>query len=858
MTNELIADFSGFGEFIICTSKLLKIELLSPLNNSYVNISGLFKWKKVTGALAYQIMISKDIEFNTIVKSEEILGMEECEYKDLEYNQIYYWKVRALNAKDTSDWSITFKMNTEVKAPELIYPTNAKIGLKLSDSVQWSEVPGADSYQLQISSGPTFQFLIVNDKNIKKNYKQISNLSNNFEYKWRVRAFKGIDSSLWSEVRTFSTCLASPILTFPANGMINISNELEFSWSKVDGGKTYLIQLSEDENFSAQSTKKFNSFEPKIILSDIKLNRRYFWRVKAENNNDSSEWSEIYDFYTLLNPPALISPPDNQKEVEADVTLYWTSDSDKPIYQLTVAKDNYLSDIVIDTLLNDVTFFKFDELKAKTTYFWQVKIFDGDLESSWSDIRKFTVGKGFLLAAPKLVFPPNSSEGLSEGELHWAKRMKAISYRIQISNDFDFKSNLIDVAKITSTEYAYKNLNVGQNYYWRVKAYTLYDSTNWSETWNFSIVKPHNIITLKSPGNDALQVPIDSRLEWVQIADYDYYTLHISQDDKFNEIKIDKNIYENNTYNLENFETNTTYYWRVRFVKDSEISDWSDVWSFTTETAIVLDIPQITSPLDGSVAVPIIGDVTWESVIGASEYLLSFSNQLNFSTILFKQSSIIDTKLEYSNLDYGTKYYLRVAAASKNSMSNWSIPLSFLTELEPPIIKIPNESQEKYKSNGVIIWDISKNIHFYHLQISLDENFENFVEDKKNIDELMYEYFLDDNTTYFCRVKTYNDSNYSRWSKTISFTTDNATSVETDEQQEEFSIYPNPVSDYIYFNLSSGIENGNITIYDILGNIVKSVIMQENADNQMINIKNLPSGTYFIKYLNKEKIFVKE
>lgn len=60
------------------------------------------------------------------------------------------------------------------------------------------------------------------------------------------------------------------------------------------------------------------------------------------------------------------------------------------------------------------------------------------------------------------------------------------------------------------------------------------------------------------------------------------------------------------------------------------------------------------------------------------------------------------------------------------------------------------------------------------------------------------------------------------------------------------NIYPNPANEYIWIN---NIENANVLITDILGNVLYININTQNAIN--IDTKNFATGTYFIK-INKD------
>ena len=68
-------------------------------------------------------------------------------------------------------------------------------------------------------------------------------------------------------------------------------------------------------------------------------------------------------------------------------------------------------------------------------------------------------------------------------------------------------------------------------------------------------------------------------------------------------------------------------------------------------------------------------------------------------------------------------------------------------------------------------------------------------------------------------------------------------------QNNSIRIFPDPVSDKIYFEKESAFESVNI--YSSNGNLVMNI---ENFKGTEINIRELPAGPYIISFLDKEKI----
>lgn len=69
------------------------------------------------------------------------------------------------------------------------------------------------------------------------------------------------------------------------------------------------------------------------------------------------------------------------------------------------------------------------------------------------------------------------------------------------------------------------------------------------------------------------------------------------------------------------------------------------------------------------------------------------------------------------------------------------------------------------------------------------------------------------------------------------------------------SVYPNPSKDIVYIKNDS-YNNLNIDILDITGALIKSVRIKSGQNR--IDVSDLQSGIYLLKYLNKSQIHTKK
>ena len=92
---------------------------------------------------------------------------------------------------------------------------------------------------------------------------------------------------------------------------------------------------------------------------------------------------------------------------------------------------------------------------------------------------------------------------------------------------------------------------------------------------------------LYEPVNNKKVLPQDSlALGWTGQGFYDLFQLQIFSDSLFSDMVIDTTM-NSSFFILENLINHTIYFWRVRSILNSEVSDWSPNWSFEVTDAFV-------------------------------------------------------------------------------------------------------------------------------------------------------------------------------------------------------------------------------------------------------------------------------
>jgi len=126
---------------------------------------------------------------------------------ELEYYNLYYWRVRVVIGQDSSEWSPVWQFKTRMANAILNYPADSQTGLGQEINFEWESVIGAEYYQLQISKSDDFNDLVYSKDSITGTEHLVPELEKGLVYFWRVRVWnnESIGTAFWSDVWTFTT-----------------------------------------------------------------------------------------------------------------------------------------------------------------------------------------------------------------------------------------------------------------------------------------------------------------------------------------------------------------------------------------------------------------------------------------------------------------------------------------------------------------------------------------------------------------------------------------------------------------------------------------------------------------------------
>lgn len=208
------------------------VNLTSPaLGNLNTSLNPSMNWAPHNGINTYTLQVDVSNLFNSpgvLEYNKEYIntadGNSDTQQSigPLLPNTVYFWRVRAINANDTSLWSERwFSTGTATPqfpaAPTGLTPSCGSQGLNSSGiTISWASVATATSYQIEFraqneefTGNPNLQPGTTTSINLQ-------DLAEGVQYCWRVRSLTGDVAGSWSDICCFSTAaqvsIAAPVL----------------------------------------------------------------------------------------------------------------------------------------------------------------------------------------------------------------------------------------------------------------------------------------------------------------------------------------------------------------------------------------------------------------------------------------------------------------------------------------------------------------------------------------------------------------------------------------------------------------------------------------------------------------------
>jgi len=373
--------------------------------------------------------------------------------------------------------------------PTLVSPVNGATGQMPDAFLKWSAVPSAFHYKVQVSTDSLFGTAKTYSTNLAA--VNADHLLFNTTYFWRVKAYGVSDSSAWSDPNKF-TVLEKVTVTTPANGSICSSVRVFIKWDSISGLSKLEYEIDTSLSFSSPYyvTNGVAPSKSKTFSKELAFGTNYYLRMRAMHSSDTSVWSDPVSFSTFNKIKMSLKDSIDVSPIEL-LIWNWAGSGN---YEYALATDTSFSDAVYvnvdttytviftaspgDTLIQIHT----DTLHFGTTYYCKVRGMNNYGISDWSDYKKFNTINLMTIVAPAI----GATDVNRKPTFTWKKIDNINYYNLELDVDSNFTnptSFIYGNTGITTT--LTSDLQWNTKYFWRMRALTYVDTTEWCTPFYF-------------------------------------------------------------------------------------------------------------------------------------------------------------------------------------------------------------------------------------------------------------------------------------------------------------------------------------------------------------------------------------
>ncbi len=618
----------------------------------------LLNWNAVTGnelEILYEAQLSTTEDFADPV-SFPLTDLTSFQMEELSFGEQYFWRVRAYDGDEVSDWSEIWSF-TVVVTVEIDKP-NDNAMVYANPLIEWDELSGLTNYELQIDTSYSWKLIpieISNDLNatyiIDENNMWVCGDDGLILYydgvEWTIS-----ESGTTNNLNDIWFVDATNGFTVGDGGVVLHFDGIE--WTTSESG------ITEDLYgvfFTDENTGYAVGADGAIIIYDSGV-----WTIETTSNS-----ADLFDVYALAGNNVWVCGA--SKTIGhfdgTDWSFETVSNRDYNSIWFTDANNGWAVGKGGRIVFYDGS--GWTEQESNVTKDLQGVCFSGSMGYAVGKSGTFLVYNGFWYS--ETAGSGNELAGVfAQNELGL---ICGVDGTLIANGGGGFDSPLANVYTISgdSTDFQLELLMFGTDYYYRMRGSHPEDTTLWSGTRKMTTYVAPN---LSSPSDGSSDLDLLLEFDWSEYEGVTNYILEIDSNENFTLPRTFGP--DQNFETVNDFVFGTEYFWRVKAQHFADISDWSETWTFTTTNSIMLSLPT-----DGAVNVLQCPRYVWESVTGASRYQLWVDKDMNFSNPLKITADSAFFQCQ-SSLEKKTVYYWKVRGLAGASISDWSEVWSFETE----------------------------------------------------------------------------------------------------------------------------------------------------------------------------------
>jgi titin len=699
---------------------------LAPISNPDGDGQYLLNWSDVAEAESYRLEEDDNADYSS--PTVKYTGTDSQYEVTGQGTGRWYYRVRTSNVGGDSSWSNTESVGVVPEAPVLAAISNP--GGDGEYLVDWSDVTGATSYEVEQADNPEFTAATAVDT-VTSSQLQVYGQETGLWY-YRVRSSNDGGDSTWSNTESVGVIPVTPLLAAISNP--EADGEYLVDWSDVAGTTSY--RLEEDDNAAFTSpTVRYSGSASEYQVS-AQERGVWYYRVRASSEGGDSAWSNTKSVGVAPAAPVLaaISNLDGNRDYLVD----WNDVADAASYRLEEDDNAAFSSPTVRYAGAGSQF----QVYGQETGLWyyRVRASGAGGDSAWSNAQSV----GVLPATPELD-PITGPDEDGEYLVDWSDVVGATSYQLEEDDNPEFTSPTMRYSE-TNSQYQVMG-QAGGTWYYRVRASNVGGDSPWSNTESVGVVPATPVLEpIENPEGSG-----EYLVDWDEVTGATSYRLEEDDNAGFASPTV---VYAGANSQYETSAQGTSrWYYRVR----ASNAHGDSAWSNTQSVAVVPESPvldPISNP-DGHGAYLL----DWGDVTGATSYRLEEADNPGFTSPIVRYNGI-NSQYQVTGQVGGTWYY-RVRAGNAYGDSLWSNTESVaVLASAPALLPISNpDGQGEY----VVDWNDVTGATGYQLEEDDSPDFDSPVTRYQGT-ATQFEVVGQRFGTWYYRVRADNDAGNGPWS----------------------------------------------------------------------------------------------
>lgn len=792
-----IIPYNDEGDATSCTEESFHTEIIpvppictnltSPLNGATdVAIDSHLSWTAISNATGYLVTVGTTSGGIEIVNNIDVGNVTTYDIPaDLQEARLHFVTIIPYNDEGdaTGCMEETFTTGDSTSPPScttLTAPINGASAVDPTTNLSWTELTSATGFKLSVGTSSGSSDIFTGDVGNVTTYDLTANLPESTTIYVTVTPYNDNGDAIGCTEETFITD-GPPLCTTliaPLDGATNIDVDTNIEWNAVANSNGYRVTVIAS-NSTANNMTDFEITTGTTFDFSNDFIQGETVTVTIKPYNDSGEASGCTsESFTIVPPPipnctSLITPLNNTLDADIDTDISWNAVTGATGYKLTVtaseSTNNNLNEVDVIATSYDFTS---DFIQGETVTV-TIKPYNNSGEAAGCTTETFTIKP--IPTCTNLTQPTNGDMAVvTNTSISWNTVTDAIGYFVTVSGSSSTTNNVTDLKTTNTTLDFSESFNQGETVSVTITSYNESGNAIGCSTESFTIEALPVCTTLVLPANGDIDVPVNTDLEWAEIAEADGYLLSVtgstSSVNNINELDITTG----NTYTFtSDFEQGETVE-----VIITPYNNAGEAIGCSSESFNIKAIPNCTNliaPIDGAELAEV-NEISWNTIPNANGYKLTITSN-NSTENNVTNLEITDTSYVIPN-EFNEGETVTVTIIPYNEVGD-ALGCTAESFTIRPLPSCTNLISALQNTNNVAVtadieWNASNDADGYRISIGTSANGNDIVnnEDVASLTSYILNEDLPSETLIFVSITPYNTSGDAIGCNYDSFTTE--------------------------------------------------------------------------------------